>query len=219
MYSVVLLAAMSASGPEAPACCHMRAAAHTGCHGGGYGGCYGGGYGGGYGGCYGGYSGGGYGGCYGGYSGGYSGGGCYGSSYGGGYGYGGGCYGGGGYSGGRFFSSAYPGGYAPYAAAPAEGTYAAAPMAAPIGRLTLELPAGAKVYMNGQFMDGTDPVRQYVTPTLEPGKVYSYTVKVDATSNTGKPVTETRQISIKVGDDLRESFTRLATGAATTISP
>jgi len=177
--------------------------AYGGCYGGcggGYGGCYGG-WGGGYGGCYGGW-GGGYGGCYGG---GYASGGC-GGGYGG-Y-VSGGCYGGsglswggwgGGYSG-HVWGGASPwmGGYAyspmiynngtPVLAGnmnmvnPGTQSFFYNPGTANQGNeatIIVHLPDDANLTVDGQPTRSTSGTRTFLSPPLEPGKTYTYTLRAE----------------------------------------
>jgi uncharacterized protein (TIGR03000 family) len=199
MYSVVLVMALAGSA-ETPDC-------HR-CHGGGYGGCYGGGcYGGGYGGCYGG----GYGGCYGGgyggcYGGGY--GGCYGGGYGGCYGGGyGGC-GGGGYGG---CGGIYYGGGMPYYGGKTGEPLKTMPketgkesISAP-ANIVVNLPAGAKLTIDGYTSTQTTSTRYLVTPTLQPGQSYTYTLVAEVSQN-GQPVQQSQVVTVRAGQTTPVSF-------------
>jgi len=184
MYSVVLVVALAGSA-EAPDChrhsCSGCYGGSSGCHGGGYGGCHGGGYGG----CYGG---GGYGGCYGG-------GGGYGGCYGGGGGYGG-CYGGG-YGGGGMYVE-------PIKKMPGvdkkEG-----PIAAP-ANIVVNLPAGSKLSIDGYVSNQSSSTRYLVTPTLQPGQEYTYTLVAESVQN-GQPVQQTQKVTVRAGETSPVSFT------------
>jgi uncharacterized protein (TIGR03000 family) len=237
MYSVILMVAMT-GGTEVPD--HGRRGGRRGCHGGGYscagyggygGGCYGGGYGGYGGGCYGGGYGGYGGGCYGGGYGGY---GCYGGGYGG-YGGGYGCCGGGmAYScnggggdgtatAGMYYGGGYPGGY--YGR---PGTYRGRPAArasrqasnppqgttkvAQSGQATiiLTVPADARVTFNGKPTTTRSTSRVFVTPPLQPDRVFHYDVKAQV-DRAGRTVTVTRRIAVRAGQVTRESLNIPAT--------
>jgi len=228
MYSLVLMMALSNSAAtpsyqdvlDSPNSARAGAQSHQlykgrrgccGCHGGGSscGGCYGGGYGcsgGGYGGGYG-CSGGGYGGCHGGYGGGY---GCSGGGYGGGYG--GGCHGGGygmgcsgGYGGSAGYSSGYyGGGYNSYyqgmpivqPAAPATVTPEA--NAAAPARIVVQLPADAKLMVDDSATESTSAVRTFVTPALQPGKQFYYTLKAEI-SRDGRTLSADQRVTVRAG--------------------
>lgn len=233
MYSVVMMAAFAANGPDAVEFCKRFRAARVavGCHG-----CFGGGA------CWGAPVGGfvqtgwggdsGYGvhGCYGvvaygqwgcaGYHafsscfGLYGGTACYGGCYGSCLGciaHQAGCYGGC-YGQPIWYGPAQP--YHPAGnplAAPAAPP-TAAPKAEPVkpagagaAKLTLEVPAQAKVYVDDMPLKGSDTVRHFRTPELEPGQTYYYTFRVEAVRD-GQPVTETRRVIVRAGEAVREVF-------------
>jgi len=205
MYSLVLMAALSGS---------SAAPATWGCHGcyGCYGcgcyscGCYGCGcYSYGCGGCYR------YGcGCYGC--------GCYSYGCGGCYRYGCGCYGCGCYSygcggyvsygcygcGGVIVQPAAPSTPAVKPAAPAapatpapakkEGAAAKAP-----AQLVVNLPAQATLTIADQPTQATSAVRRFVSPELEPGKNYSYTLKAELERD-GQKLTATKEVTVRAGE-------------------
>jgi uncharacterized protein (TIGR03000 family) len=230
MYGVVLMMALS-GGADQPAWTEVagehvakygdhgqkeyRCGGRRRCHGGG--GCYGGGggcYGGGYG-CYGG----GYG-CYGG--GGY---GC----CGGGYGYGGGGYGSMPYAGGYYGYSPYSGAtYAEYGAPGYSGSgmpygygvpadqsryydqsnaeRLGAPRAgeAP-ATLIVRLPADAKLTIEGAATTSTNDVRWFISPPLQAGKDYQYTLKAEVMRD-GKKVERTREVTVRAGQPAEVTF-------------
>jgi uncharacterized protein (TIGR03000 family) len=167
---------------------------HCGCSGGCYGGCYGSCYGGGYGCC----------GCWGGYAS-Y---GCYGGCYGGGYGgcYGGGCYGGGCYGGyGGCYGCGYAVSYAPvggYAYATSPGVYTAqattpAQARAP-ATLVINLPADAKLTVDGTATTQTSARRVFNSPPLEPGSDYYYNLKAEITRD-GHTYAQTQRVTVRAG--------------------
>jgi uncharacterized protein (TIGR03000 family) len=181
--------------------CHGGGGLFGGHHGGGS--CYGGGcYGGGYGGCYGG----GYGGCYGG---------GYGGCYGGGYGYGGGCHGGcdcacmgGGYYGG----AGCWGGMAPMGPPmkpedkkpedkKPEDKKPVGEISAP-ATLIVNLPAEAKLLVDGNVTKSTSAERVFVSPALIPGQLYNYTLKAEFNKD-GRPVTVTKTVQVRAGLETR----------------
>jgi len=214
MYSVVLVVAL-AGGAEAPDC--HRGGCGGGCYGGGVSyGCSGGG-------CFGGHhhrggsccgcSGGGYvGGCYGGgYGGGYGGisyGGCYGGGYGGGYG---GCYGGG--YGGGYGGYGMPGGGYPYY----QGNPKSMPGAEKIGdpkekkseevnvptpgTLVVNLPANAKLTIDGYVSKQSTSQRRLVTTPINPGQEFTYTLVAEVN---GAQVTQT--VTVRAGEEVPVTF-------------
>lgn len=232
MYSVLLMAALTTGG-ETPDFCHRRCSGcYSSCHGcysschGCYGcsscyGCHG------CSGCYGCYSGwgcsgchgcssyygcGGYGccGCYGGLA-------CYGSCYGGLS-----CYSGccaaptWGYSPVPTIGCAYGVPVTPAAPAappadlpPGDGKKAGeASNTSSKGRLVVEVPEDARVYIDDQLMKTTSAVRKYATPTLEAGQAYYYIVKAEVVRD-GKTVTDTRRVVVRAGEESRLSFDKL----------
>jgi uncharacterized protein (TIGR03000 family) len=203
MYSVVMMMALS-GGVEV---------ADFGRHGGGYGGCYAG-YGGGCFGCHGGY--GGYGaGCFG-CLGAYRGYGCAGCYGGGSRGWCGGGYSCNGWCGG-VFNGMY-GGYAP-------GTPATAPAASPPGKvpappqpgvsaaqspdnratLVVNLPADAKLTLNGQLTMSTSNRRWFVTPPLQAGREYQYVLRAEVV-RTGVPSVVERTVVVRANEESRVSL-------------
>jgi uncharacterized protein (TIGR03000 family) len=162
-----------------------------GCYGGGYGchggygyGCYGGGYG-----CHGGYGYGCYGGGYGCYGGGY---GCYGGGYGDGY------YGGG--SGGWFGQPAPMGPMGPTPMKP-EDKKPVGEVSAP-ATLIVNLPAEAKLLVDGNVTKSTSSERVFVSPALIPGQLYNYTLTAQFTRD-GLPVTVTKTVQVRAGLETR----------------
>jgi uncharacterized protein (TIGR03000 family) len=215
MYSMVLMAALT-TGTSAPDCWFRN----HGCHGGG--GCYGSSCNG----CYGSYAYGGYG-CNG-----YSGYGCYGSASYGGYScYGGyGCYGGyscygscgcyGGYG-------CYGGGVSPYfPAGPVNPIREVVPppkregspetLAPTRARLIVELPGDATLYIDDQKMASTSTRRVFNTPELDRGETYYYMLRAEVVRD-GAPVSVTKRVILKPGDEIRADFKDLTAPAVTTV--
>jgi uncharacterized protein (TIGR03000 family) len=237
MYSVVLLAAITA-GSASPDCCFFGGGGWGGCYGaahgygcygcyGCYGGCYGyygysgnygwagsswGGSGGGWGGCYGGGCYGCYGGCYGCYGGC---GGCYGVST---YGYGGGVYGGGVVP----YSDAAP--MAPAGGTPVMPAPAPEKISPPkVGgeqtraKVTIDVPAQARLYIDGQAMPDKSGKRTFVTPPLQAGQTYFYDVKLEVVQNGQTQVQSTRVI-LHPGEVVAATFNGTTNGTAVAAS-
>jgi uncharacterized protein (TIGR03000 family) len=212
MYSVIVMAALSA-GASTPDCCFTKCCySCAGCYGcWGCGGCYGcvgcyGCHGGPYWGC---------GGCYG----------CYGACY--------GCYGAcyglmdvtgswtchGCYGGPIIYSGATPV-YAPSTPlAPMTPAPATPPETVPPpkdkdkdktslpskARLIVQLPAGAKLYVDDQLSKNTAERRVFSTPTLEPGQSYYYILRAELEKD-GKTYSDTRRVIVKAGAEVTASF-------------
>ncbi len=205
MYSMVLAAMLMAGPADAPAwggCwgCHGCCGGCYGCCGGCYGcwgchGCYGC-----CGGCYGCW---GCSGCYG----------CYGCC-GGCYGCCGGCYGCWGCSGcyGCYGGVvAYPAYYVASAPAPAPDVKVAAANQATV---IVQLPADARLYVDGQKADLTSAKRSFITPALEAGREYYYTIKAE-TDRDGGTLSQSRRVIVRAGQVARVDFGDL-TGPAVT---
>ncbi len=140
---------------------------------------------------------------------------CYGSSCFGSACYGGGCYGGGCYGGAHYYGSdfhpAYGSGIIVGSATPRQPLeFSAArtkPDAAP-ARLTIEVPAGAKLFVDGQLTKGEGTSRNFHTPDLADGQTFFYDLKAEVLVE-GRPVTETKRVIVHSGDALTESFPKL----------
>ena len=78
--------------------------------------------------------------------------------------------------------------------------------------ITVELPAGAKLYVDGTLVTGEDTVRHFHTPTLARGKQYFYAMKAEVMV-AGKPVVEEKQVIVRAGDRVTEKFEKLSAAA------
>jgi uncharacterized protein (TIGR03000 family) len=77
---------------------------------------------------------------------------------------------------------------------PAEGTGTA--------RVTVLVPADAQVFFDGATTTDTGSKRLFVTPALEKGKDYYYSIRADWTED-GQPVEQTRRVLVKAGSDVQ----------------
>jgi uncharacterized protein (TIGR03000 family) len=213
MYSMVLMAALT-TGTSTPDCwmhrhsCCGGSYASYGCSG-GYGGCHGcwgGSCSGSYSyGCYGGYSYGGYGSCYGG--------GCFGGSSYSGYGCQG-CYGCSGCYGGSVSPYGMPAGPTPEVVPPPKktGNESLAPTRA---RLIVDLPSDATLYIDDHKMTATAGRRTFNTPALETGETYYYMVRAEVMKD-GAPVSVTKRVIVKPGEEIVANFKDMAAPTVTT---
>jgi uncharacterized protein (TIGR03000 family) len=77
-----------------------------------------------------------------------------------------------------------------------------------VARIVLNVPEDARVYLQDQRMTLTGPVRRFVSPQLQNGRDYLYTIRVEVDRN-GETLTRTtearvrggRQVSVAVGFD------------------
>lgn len=80
------------------------------------------------------------------------------------------------------------------------------PVAADQAKITVKLPAGATLFVNGAKNDRTELVRVFHTPTLAAGKSYEYTMKSEVTRN-GLPEYQEQKVEFRAGDVLTVDFT------------
>jgi uncharacterized protein (TIGR03000 family) len=71
-------------------------------------------------------------------------------------------------------------------------------------RLIVELPADAKLFVDGVEKDG-GAERRFFTPDLEPGQEYFYTLRVEGLRD-GQPFLEQRRVLVKAGAAVRLTF-------------
>ena len=100
---------------------------------------------------------------------------------------------------------------APTATTPPTVVVAAKPIEMPtpsVANISIEMPANAKVFVDGQFISGSGEKRQFHTPALPKGQAYFYDVKAEIEVN-GKTEVEEKRVVLKAGDELKESFPKL----------
>ena len=114
-----------------------------------------------------------------------------------------GCYGG------VRYSSYYGGGY--HAVAPPSTAYASAP--ALEATIVVNLPADARLTVDGTATKSTTSRREFVTPTLERGKEYVYTFRAEIVRD-GQSVHEERQVSVRAGETTQVPFNFSTAGVA-----
>ena len=85
------------------------------------------------------------------------------------------------------------------------------PNAAP-ARMTIEMPADAKLFVDGNLTKGSGASRQFHTPELANGSTYFYELKAELIVD-GKPVVEEKRVLVRSGDSLTESFPKLIAAA------
>jgi uncharacterized protein (TIGR03000 family) len=75
-------------------------------------------------------------------------------------------------------------------------------------QITLQVPAGAEVWFNGERTTQTGMVRQFSSPSLTPGKNFVYKVRV-RWERDGKTVDETRPVKVYANAHVSLDLTRL----------
>jgi len=93
----------------------------------------------------------------------------------------------------------------------------AKPTTATAARLTIELPADAVLYVDGEKVNGTGPTRNFHTPQL-PAGTFFYVLKAVVKVN-DKPITETVRVVVKAGDAKTQSFGKLLAAVQGARSP
>jgi uncharacterized protein (TIGR03000 family) len=83
---------------------------------------------------------------------------------------------------------------------------APAPSALERARITVKLPPGATLYVDGKKNERTGPVREFSTPVLRPGQEYAYLMKAEVTRN-GRPESQTTKVTFRAGEIVTVDFT------------
>lgn len=81
------------------------------------------------------------------------------------------------------------------------------------GRLVINVPADAKLYIDDQPMKATSEVRNFHTPILEKGATYYYILKVEVVRE-NTTYSETKRVLIRSGKEVKASFTETSIVAA-----
>ncbi len=75
-------------------------------------------------------------------------------------------------------------------------------------RITVELPASAKLYVDGVLKTSEGTVRNFHTPDLSKGQSYYYDLKAEITID-GATITDEKRVIVKAGESLNESFPKM----------
>jgi uncharacterized protein (TIGR03000 family) len=100
----------------------------------------------------------------------------------------------------------------PVARVPAEEDYAygaSEEIARNAVLINIRVPVNAEVSFDGSKTSQTGGLRSFVTPTLEPGRDYSYEIRARWTEG-GRTVVQTRKVNIRAGDRETLNFTARA---------
>jgi uncharacterized protein (TIGR03000 family) len=100
---------------------------------------------------------------------------------------------------------------------------AAAPAAAPAvvqasgeaATVVVQVPADARMWVDGQAADLTSATRTFQTPALEKGRDYSYTIRAEATRD-GQVVSQSQRVVVRAGQVSRVDFGDLSATARAT---
>jgi uncharacterized protein (TIGR03000 family) len=96
-------------------------------------------------------------------------------------------------------------------AQPKKAEGAAKPPAASLAtpaKVLVSLPADATLSIDGHATTSTTAQRTFVSPALEAGKDYQYTLKVEMVRD-GKSVTESKTVVVRAGETTEVSFDTL----------
>lgn len=74
-----------------------------------------------------------------------------------------------------------------------------------IARITVRLPADAKLFVDNTECPLSSAVRTFATPKLEQGKKYYYTLKAEAKQN-GQTVVQSQRVTMTAGQQVNVDF-------------
>jgi uncharacterized protein (TIGR03000 family) len=80
------------------------------------------------------------------------------------------------------------------------------------GKLVVQLPADAKLYVDGQFADSGAAKRTFLTPALDPDADYYYTIKAEVVRD-GKVVSDSKKVFVRAGKTSEVDFGTLGVPA------
>jgi uncharacterized protein (TIGR03000 family) len=103
-----------------------------------------------------------------------------------------------------FSSTPYQGGYVYGRPLETGGYYNVSGINAP-ATIVVRLPAEAKLTVDGSATQSTDRVRTFVSPPLQPGTDYHYTLRAEVTRD-GKTVERTRDVNVRAGQTSEVNF-------------
>jgi uncharacterized protein (TIGR03000 family) len=93
-----------------------------------------------------------------------------------------------------------------------KGVSAPAP-SADTARITVRLPAEARLYIDGNLVPLTSDTRTFSTPALERGRRYFYTMRMEIDRD-GQPASESRRVIVAAGERVDVNFNTPATATA-----
>jgi uncharacterized protein (TIGR03000 family) len=120
----------------------------------------------------------------------------------------GGCSSCGGYAMGGYSGPSYGGG-----CASCSGGFCTA-AAEPVGAtIIVSLPSDARLTIDDEATTSTSEHRVFVSPSLEPGREFHYTLKATVVRD-GKPVVMEERVTVRAGEETKVTLTPSATGVA-----
>jgi uncharacterized protein (TIGR03000 family) len=81
--------------------------------------------------------------------------------------------------------------------------------------VVVNLPGNAKLLFDGKATISTSEMRTFVSPDLAPKKTYTYTLTAEVVQN-GSPVRQTKEITVRAGQETRVQFDFAPTSVVTT---
>jgi uncharacterized protein (TIGR03000 family) len=85
-------------------------------------------------------------------------------------------------------------------------------------RIIVDLPAGAKLYVDDRPVSNVSTRKRFHTPALRPGSSYYYEVRAEVTVD-GERYHETRRVVVRAGQVARTDFRTLGTVANKSAKP
>lgn len=73
-------------------------------------------------------------------------------------------------------------------------------------RLTIEVGADAKIYVNEKLTQSRGSTRHFVSRDLERGKDYQFKVRAEVTGSDGKLISESQQVTMLAGENKTMRF-------------
>ncbi len=73
------------------------------------------------------------------------------------------------------------------------------------GTILVTLPADAKLSIDGYVSQQTSAQRRLITPAIQPGQEFTYTLVAETTQN-GQVVSQTQQVTVRAGQQMPVNF-------------
>jgi uncharacterized protein (TIGR03000 family) len=79
-------------------------------------------------------------------------------------------------------------------------------------RLIVQLPADAKLFIDGNLMNSTSQKRTFITPVLQPDQAYFYDLRAEVVRD-GRTIASTQRVILRPGQAIQASFASLGATA------